>query len=177
LSVNGYNSLWNIFRYLLLVKTQYGDEAEMLVEEILRRGQDTASSVIIRAATRLKESLKGNTQFLMKWSYIMEVMHQSLSGLMLFVWKWVIKSLCWTLAIVLVIFKLYNNLETESALIIRCKNWKGSLVGSIRQHYSQSQGYLCRSHACYMPCQCHPLIVSILTSYCCCIILQWRKYA
>ncbi|PNF18354.1 DNA-directed RNA polymerase III subunit RPC3 [Cryptotermes secundus] len=45
-------------RYLLLMKTQYGDEAEMLVEEILRRGQDTASSVIIRAATRLKESLK-----------------------------------------------------------------------------------------------------------------------
>lgn len=43
------------------MKTQYGDEAEMLVEEILRRGQDTASSVIIRAATRLKESLKGNT--------------------------------------------------------------------------------------------------------------------
>lgn len=43
------------------MKTQYGDEAEMLVEEILRRGQDTASFVIIRAATRLKESLKGNT--------------------------------------------------------------------------------------------------------------------
>jgi hypothetical protein len=43
------------------MKTQYGDEAEMLVEEILRRGQDTASSVIIRAAARLKESLKGNT--------------------------------------------------------------------------------------------------------------------
>ena len=42
------------------MKTQYGDEAEMLVEEILRQGQDTASSVIIRAATRLKETLKGN---------------------------------------------------------------------------------------------------------------------
>ncbi|XP_021921270.1 DNA-directed RNA polymerase III subunit RPC3 isoform X2 [Zootermopsis nevadensis] len=45
-------------RYLLLMKTQYGDEAEMLIEEILRQGKDTASRVIIRAATRLKESLK-----------------------------------------------------------------------------------------------------------------------
>ncbi|GFG33248.1 hypothetical protein Cfor_04556 [Coptotermes formosanus] len=45
-------------RYLLLMKTQYGDEAEILVEEILRQGQDTASSVIIRAAARLKETLK-----------------------------------------------------------------------------------------------------------------------
>jgi hypothetical protein len=45
------------------VKTQYGDEAEILVEEILRRGQDTASCVIIRAAARLKESLKGNASY------------------------------------------------------------------------------------------------------------------
>ena len=54
------SNLWYVYRYLLLMKTQYGDEAEMLVEEILRQGQDTASSVIIRAATRLKETLKGN---------------------------------------------------------------------------------------------------------------------
>ena len=46
-------------RYLLLVKTQFGDEAEMLVEEILRQGQDIASRVIIRAAARLKDTLKG----------------------------------------------------------------------------------------------------------------------
>jgi hypothetical protein len=45
------------------MKTQYGDEAEMFVEEILRQGQDTASHVIIRTTTRLKESLKGNTHY------------------------------------------------------------------------------------------------------------------
>ncbi|XP_049835779.1 DNA-directed RNA polymerase III subunit RPC3-like isoform X1 [Schistocerca gregaria] len=45
-------------RYLLLIKTRFGDEAEMIVEETLRVGQDTASSIIIKAATRLKETLK-----------------------------------------------------------------------------------------------------------------------
>jgi hypothetical protein len=45
------------------MKTQYGDEAEMLIEEILRHGLDTASRVIIRAARRLKESLKGNAHY------------------------------------------------------------------------------------------------------------------
>jgi hypothetical protein len=65
------------------MKTQYGDEAEMLIEEILRRGQDTASSVIIRAATRLKESLKGNTKFFAEGKLCYGSMNEPLSGLRL----------------------------------------------------------------------------------------------
>lgn len=45
-------------RYMLLVKTLYGDEAEILVEELLRSGYDKASSIVVRATTRLKEIKK-----------------------------------------------------------------------------------------------------------------------
>ncbi|KAK7873452.1 hypothetical protein R5R35_011803 [Gryllus longicercus] len=46
-------------RYMLLVKTLYGDEAELLIEELLRSGSEKASSIIVRATTRLKEIKKG----------------------------------------------------------------------------------------------------------------------
>ncbi|CAG2066620.1 unnamed protein product, partial [Timema podura] len=46
------------YRYLLLIKTRYGDEAEILVEEILRHGQDTASGVILQAFSRLNNTPK-----------------------------------------------------------------------------------------------------------------------
>ncbi|KAK7870294.1 hypothetical protein R5R35_011803 [Gryllus longicercus] len=45
-------------RYMLLVKTLYGDEAELLIEELLRSGSEKASSIIVRATTRLKEIKK-----------------------------------------------------------------------------------------------------------------------
>lgn len=47
------------FRYLYLIKTKFGVEAEMLVEEFLRKGFDSASQVIVRAASRLKETRQG----------------------------------------------------------------------------------------------------------------------
>nr|CAD7408582.1 unnamed protein product [Timema cristinae] len=45
-------------KYLLLIKTRYGDEAEILVEEILRHGQDTASGAILQAFSRLNNTPK-----------------------------------------------------------------------------------------------------------------------
>ncbi|XP_063227901.1 DNA-directed RNA polymerase III subunit RPC3 isoform X2 [Bacillus rossius redtenbacheri] len=45
------------------MKTRYGNEAEILVEEILRKGQDTASAVILRASERLKNTTEaGNVE-------------------------------------------------------------------------------------------------------------------
>jgi hypothetical protein len=67
------------------MKTQYGDEAEMLVEEILRQGQDTASSVIIRAATRLKDTLKGNASYFCKLKLCYRIDIAVFIGLMLFI--------------------------------------------------------------------------------------------
>ena len=40
-------------RYMLLAKTLFGDEGEILTEELLSRGQDCASNLICRAARRL----------------------------------------------------------------------------------------------------------------------------
>nr|CAD7199031.1 unnamed protein product [Timema douglasi] len=57
-SMPHYSSSVPFSRYLLLIKTRYGDEAEILVEEILRRGQDTASSVILQAFSRLNNTPK-----------------------------------------------------------------------------------------------------------------------
>lgn len=41
---------------MLFVKTCCGDEGEMILEEILRHGYDTASKVIIRTYHRLKQA-------------------------------------------------------------------------------------------------------------------------
>ncbi|KAJ1525724.1 hypothetical protein ONE63_008932 [Megalurothrips usitatus] len=48
-------SLLRYPRYLYLIKTKFGVEAEMLMEEFLKAGFGSASRIIIRAATRLKE--------------------------------------------------------------------------------------------------------------------------
>ena len=40
-------------RYMILAKTLFGDEGEILTEELLSRGQDCASNLIRRAAMRL----------------------------------------------------------------------------------------------------------------------------
>ncbi|XP_034239902.1 DNA-directed RNA polymerase III subunit RPC3 [Thrips palmi] len=53
-------SLLRYPRYLYLIKTKFGVEAEMLVEEFLRSGYDSASKVILRAASRLKETRPGS---------------------------------------------------------------------------------------------------------------------
>lgn len=47
-------------RYLYLIKTKFGVEAEMLVEEFLRSGFASASQVIVKTAARLRESNKGS---------------------------------------------------------------------------------------------------------------------
>ena len=41
------------------MKTKFGVESEMLVEEFLQKGFDSASQVLLRAAARLKETRQG----------------------------------------------------------------------------------------------------------------------
>ncbi|KAE8750255.1 hypothetical protein FOCC_FOCC003063 [Frankliniella occidentalis] len=53
-------SLLRYPRYLYLIKSKFGVEAETLVEEFLRVGFDSASRLIVKAATRLQESQKGS---------------------------------------------------------------------------------------------------------------------
>lgn len=57
-------------RYLYLIKTKFGVEAEMLVEEFLRSGYDSASGVIVRAASRLKETKRGKNHSSSKRSVV-----------------------------------------------------------------------------------------------------------
>jgi len=46
-------------RFMYLVKSTYGDEAEVILEEILKSGSDSASKIIFRATKRLNASLGG----------------------------------------------------------------------------------------------------------------------
>eukprot|EP00092_Neocalanus_flemingeri_P103464 GFUD01132418.1.p1 GENE.GFUD01132418.1~~GFUD01132418.1.p1 ORF type:complete len:521 (+),score=211.52 GFUD01132418.1:39-1601(+) len=43
-------------RFLYLVKTAHGDEAELMVEEIIKSGSETATNILFRTAKRLHES-------------------------------------------------------------------------------------------------------------------------
>ena len=56
-------------RYLILTKTLFGDEAELLVEEMFKLGQCSMTSVIFKAAKRLKMAKKedfGKTENVIK---------------------------------------------------------------------------------------------------------------
>nr|CAG4640811.1 EOG090X04YD [Eulimnadia texana] len=44
-------------KYLLQIKYLYGDEAEIIIEELLCQGQDSASNLILKTAKRLQEAL------------------------------------------------------------------------------------------------------------------------
>jgi len=45
-------------KYLLMMKNLFGDEAEVLLEELLNQGQDSASNLIFRSVQRLREALE-----------------------------------------------------------------------------------------------------------------------
>jgi len=42
-----------------MMKNLFGDEAEVLLEELLNQGQDSASNLIFRSIQRLREVLEG----------------------------------------------------------------------------------------------------------------------
>ena len=44
-----------------MMKNLFGDEAEVLLEELLNQGQDSASNLIFRSVQRLREVLEGIT--------------------------------------------------------------------------------------------------------------------
>lgn len=46
-------------RFMYLVKSTYGDEAEVILEEILKSGSDSASKIIFRSTKRLNASVGG----------------------------------------------------------------------------------------------------------------------
>jgi len=43
-----------------MIKRSYGDESEMLLEELITQGQSSASNLIFGASKRLSEALAGN---------------------------------------------------------------------------------------------------------------------
>jgi len=45
-------------KYLFMMKNLFGDEAEVLLEELLNQGQDSASNLIFRSVQRLREVLE-----------------------------------------------------------------------------------------------------------------------
>jgi len=49
-------------RFLQIVKTNYGDEEEVLIEELMKAGSETVTNIIFRAAKRIYESLVDNKQ-------------------------------------------------------------------------------------------------------------------
>ena len=51
-------------RYVYTAKTLYGDNAELLIEELLQHGQVTVSSLVNRVTTRVNEAFQGNDRFL-----------------------------------------------------------------------------------------------------------------
>lgn len=48
-------------KYIHLIKTAFGDESEMIVEEILHRGYMVASDVLLKVATKLQKDSKSYT--------------------------------------------------------------------------------------------------------------------
>ena len=42
-----------------MIKSSFGDEAEMLLEELISQGQSSASNLIFRASKRLLEAMEG----------------------------------------------------------------------------------------------------------------------
>eukprot|EP00090_Calanus_glacialis_P001232 TRINITY_DN10858_c0_g1_i1.p1 TRINITY_DN10858_c0_g1~~TRINITY_DN10858_c0_g1_i1.p1 ORF type:complete len:520 (+),score=189.65 TRINITY_DN10858_c0_g1_i1:34-1593(+) len=49
-------------KFLYLVKTTYGDEAEIMVEEIIKSGSESATNVLFKTSKRLNETLDDVTQ-------------------------------------------------------------------------------------------------------------------
>ncbi|XP_046748019.1 DNA-directed RNA polymerase III subunit RPC3 [Diprion similis] len=68
-------------RYMFFVKSLLGDEAEIMLEELLRRGYETASKIIVKTYQRLKqlssdrqqpvETLKEKFELLVKHQFLM----------------------------------------------------------------------------------------------------------
>ena len=52
-----------------MMKNLFGDEAEVLLEELLNQGQDSASNLIFRSVQRLREALEGNIQELTRHNW------------------------------------------------------------------------------------------------------------
>ena len=46
-------------RFLLLIKTRFGVEQEVILDELLRQGQDSAFELVVRVTKRINESLEG----------------------------------------------------------------------------------------------------------------------
>jgi len=46
-------------KFLYLVKASHGDEAEVMVEEIIKSGSDTETNILLKTAKRLHEALEG----------------------------------------------------------------------------------------------------------------------
>ncbi|XP_037082168.1 DNA-directed RNA polymerase III subunit RPC3-like [Pollicipes pollicipes] len=45
-------------RFLLLIRTRFGSQQEVLLDELLRQGQDTAFNIVVRATKRINESME-----------------------------------------------------------------------------------------------------------------------
>ena len=50
-------------RYLVMCKTIFGDEGELIIEELFKLGQCSMSTVLFRAAKRMKMAKKDEVDF------------------------------------------------------------------------------------------------------------------
>ena len=64
IQIKGVQLLSRSPRYIYTAKTLYGDEAELIVEEMLTQGQVLMSKVLKRVTDRLNEALEGNNNHL-----------------------------------------------------------------------------------------------------------------